>query len=772
MQVDQDQELPLRGYRLLEISSRPAGAYCGWLLAQLGAEVTRLDLAISGDIDHVLQAEYEAILGSGKRIIPADMPGLEELVSEADLIVTDSLHDDPADGTAHRVAKRLSAVAGCDVVDIAGHLEVGTAGEVLATTPLTVSARGAMSWALGHPDKAPITLPVDLPDHLCGAEAAGLACLALFTARRERHGDVARRYWSVTGTEALAYYVGQICANFIPYERPWHRDGARASMSGGSYPAAMFECKDGHVSIMCRTSREWHALLRAMGDPPWSHEERFRDPRVVAHLHSDEADKHLRAWTATRTRQEVFSLGTEFAFPVAPVLTVAESLGLGQFAERGSLRAADELDNLQVPSAPWRFSGTAPPGDPSTQDTLPLRRDVRRKGPLAGLRVLDLSWVWSGPMVTAALSDLGAEIIKIENRKRADPARLRGRARRNGSPVEGPELEVTPYFNQMNRGKESVAVDISTDSGRALILDLVEHCDVVVENMRPGALERRGLGYGTLAERNPAIVMLSMSIMGQTGSMRGVGGYAPVMSGLAGLDSLVGYGSGDLIGLYNPALGDPNGAAHAMASLLAALVRREQSRTGAWIDLSQVEALVAALPGPILESQRRGCNWVRGNAHAQFWPHGTFRSAGHDRWVSVSARTDAERSRLAAIIGIPPGSDRGAFETALSAWAATRTNHVGAAELIQASVPASAVWTYEEVLASHWVRDRELVARLPHPYLGMQPVFNVPWKCDGAGFPARICAPVLGADTDSVLGRLLGLKESDLAQLRQSGAIE
>jgi crotonobetainyl-CoA:carnitine CoA-transferase CaiB-like acyl-CoA transferase len=762
---------PLHGMSVLEISSRPAGAYCGRLLAQLGASVTRVNLPIAADCSADVVDEYARLLGLGKQEVAEEDPALDALARNVDLVVTDSLHDDALDGRARTIAIGIVAsVEGrCPVVDIAAHLEQPTAAggspEHTPALPLTASAQAAMSWSLGHPGMEPLTLPVDVPDYLNGAEAAGVAALALLVGTIDRANP---RRWSVSASDTLAYYVGQICANFIPYERPWHRDGARASMSGGSYPAAMFECRDGQVSIMCRTRREWHALLHAMGDPAWSQQDHFRDARVVALHHADEADEHLKAWTASHTCDEIFALGTAFSFPVAPVLTVAESLELEQFAVREFVTKSDDLGGLRVPGVPWKCS------EPRTGR--PAGRwpnaDFSDSRPLAGLRVLDLSWVWSGPMVTAALSDLGAEIIKVENRNRADPARLRGRARRAGVPVDGPELEVTPYFNQMNRGKRSVALDIGTDSGRELILDLVEQCDVVVENMRPGALERRRLDYAHLAERNPSVIMLSMSIMGQTGPMRGVGGYAPVMSGLAGLDSLVGYSPHDLIGLYNPALGDPNGAAHAMATLMAALVDQQRTGRGRWIDLAQVEALVSVLPGPILETQRHGEATVRGNGHALFWPHATVRTSGDDTWLAVAARTDAERSRLAAVVGLPAGASPSAFEEALRAWAAGLSTEAALAALRPTGVPAASVRTYEDLVGSQWGRDRGLYEVLPHPYLADQPLFNLPWKVAGHGFPARSCAPLLGSGTDTVLTEILGLSPTRLAELRAAGAIE
>jgi crotonobetainyl-CoA:carnitine CoA-transferase CaiB-like acyl-CoA transferase len=760
---------PLAGIKVLEISTRPAGAYCGRVLRLLGANVTRVDLPLVADCMPAAQPELLRFLSDGKTSVGPDIDLVGAIAAESDLIVVDATLDDPVDGAATQLVREVLASPGLDtpIVDVATHRASATSDAPVPSAPITACAIGGMSWAMGYPDREPLMLPADLPDYLAGVEAAGAAALVLLASG----GGAAGLRAEVSASETIAYYVGQICANFIPYERPWHRDGPRATMSGGSYPGAMFVCSDGNVSIMCRTTREWHALLRAMGDPDWSQQDRFRDQRVVARLYSGEADKHLGAWTVAHTCAEMFELGTAFGFPVAPVLPVLDAIRSLQFAERGFIQASSSGSGLQVPGVPWRLS------------EVPVRAGISAAGapvidpraPLAGIRVLDLSWVWSGPMVTAALRDLGAEVIKIENRQRADPARLRGRGYRGGLPVEGPELEVTPYFNQMNRGKRSVAVDIASDAGRAVILDLVQQCDVVVENMRPGALARRNLGYEQLADRNPSLVMLSMSIMGQTGPMRSVGGYAPVMSGLAGLDSIVGYASDDLIGLYNPSLGDPNGAAHAMAVLLAALVRRQRSGLGCWIDLAQVECLVSVMAAPIIEAQILGASEVRGNGHATWWPHGAWRCLGEDEWVALAARTDRERERLAELVGLSTGGGspgRQDLAESVRRWAAVTPAEDASAQLTGIGIPAARVDSFERLVASAWAHDRDLCREIEHPYLGRQSIFSLPWKLNGASFVATAPAPLLGADTDGVLREILAADEETLAELRADKAIE
>jgi crotonobetainyl-CoA:carnitine CoA-transferase CaiB-like acyl-CoA transferase len=767
----------LTGAKVLELSSTVAGAYCGHLVALMGAEVSRLSQPLSADCPPPVLASLEDSLHAGKGQVAADDDdALAAALADADLVFTDSRVDDACDGAfTSTTARTLARIRpGCAVVDITRPAGAGPAldGSPIpcVATPMTVSAAAAMSWGIGRPGEAPLALPYDLSDYLVGTESAGAVALALLLRRVD---PTESQRWSVSSTEVVASYVGQISSNFLPYERPWTRDGARATLSGGSYPGAMFPCRDGNVSIMCRTNREWTALIAAMGDPPWSRRQGYDDARIVAAHHADEVDVYVKSWTSAMTVAEITRIGGDFNFPVASILTVAEAVSLNDRAGSKLFKTA-----ATVARAPWVVREVANEDSDSSPPGRRLGLAPQADKPLNGLRVLDLSWVWSGPMVTAALADLGAEIIKIEHRKRPDPARLRGRAIRDGVPVSGPELELSPYFNQMNRGKKSVSVDISTEAGRDVILRLAGVCDVAVENMRPGALERRGLDYAALSRQHPGLVMLSMSMMGQVGPMRGVSGYAPVMSGLSGVDSLVGYDEDNLIGLYNPALGDPNGAAHALALLMGALYRRAQTGRGSWLDVAQVECFLSTLRVPVAIAASGRPPRVPANGHATYFPHGTYAAAGPDEWVSVAARTDAERIRLGSLVAdagpSTPGGPTapGDLERALTQWLSRRRADEAAGQLRAAGVPASRVEHVEDVLTSDWAARTGLFRMLTHPHLGPRPAFTIPWRRGGRPFGADAAAPLLAAQTAEVLRDILGVSEEELRDLHDAGAIE
>lgn len=758
-ETDSDQVALLEGVTVLELSTRGSGAYCGHLLALMGADVQRVDFPLAMDCPEDLAADLEWSINGLKTTVPDRSAHLEESMRRADLVIVDSAHDDAFDGLwTARTHELLELIAGSrPVVDLS---VLRCADGAQAATAFVASALGGMSWGIGHRGREPLALPFDLPDYFAGAEGAAAACLALLVSES---GDADPQNWDVSTTDVMATFVGQISSNFLPYERPWCRDGARATMSGGFYPAAMFPTSDGHITLVSRTDREWAAMRAAMGDPEWSRQPEVQDARLAARFHADRLDHHLSAWTQQHTSAEVARIGAELKFPSALILRPAEVLELDQFEHHGFLRP-DRSGRRSVPGAPWRVTEIDAESPVSSGAEGPR---PKRDRPLEGLKVLDLSWVWSGPMTTAALADLGADVIKVEWRDRADPSRLRGPAIRGGAAVEAPDLEASPYFTQMNRGKRSVAINMADPAGADLIRRLADRADVVVENMRPGALDRKGLGYADLAARNPGLVMLSMSMMGQTGPMSGIGGYAPVMSGLAGLDSLIGYDADDLIGTFNPALGDPSGADHSLAVLFGALVRRQRTGRGAWLDVSQIECLVSTMRVPLAVAARGRQVPVPVNGHCRFDPHGTFRALGDDEWVAVVARTDDERKRLAAIVG--RGSD---LTERLAQWIGEQDAERAAAQLRRAGIPAGRVARCEDLTASAWAAARSLLETYVHPYLGPVDLFPISWKLGDASFSARTVSPELGQHTASVLMQELGLDEAEINALRDAAVVE
>ena len=751
----------LEGVRVVELSHTVSGAYCGKVLAQLGACVVRArgDTALTAS--PATAALMQRVLNGAKRELEPTDPSFAKAVAEAHIVVVEQFA--PSDAAAELVRALVDDRRG--MTKGAVLLTLSAAGvEEDRRTPacgLTSAAASGMVYAIGDQGKEPLTLPYDLVHYQAGVNGACAAIAALLGGQNTLV-DVAAR-------DVLANLVGTLALNYLPYGRPWRREGTRPSMSGGVYPCGLFPCKDGYVALYCRGNHEWMGLVNAMGTPAWSSEPRFADARVVATRHADEADSHLMPWLAKFTRHEVQELGARFGFPAAPVRYVREALDDSQFAYRGSFDSiTGAAGDVKVPAAPWRLY--QPANERVARNPLPAAGlgDAPRPPAkiLAGLHVLDFTWVWSGPMVTAILADLGAEVIKVEHPSHLDSLRQRGRPLRDGIELEGPSVELNPWFNQLNHAKKSVVLDMKSDEGRAALRRLATTCDVVVENMRPGALADAGLGYVDLAADNTSLVMLSMSMAGQSGPLSQMKGYAGIMTSMAGLESIVGYESAErdapFTGMTMTALGDPNGAAHGVAVLLAALHRRRTTGCGTWIDLAQTDAILAIMAAPIVESQLLGYVPIRGNARPDCFPHGHFPCRGADQWVAIAVVNDAQWRALVEVVGtglegftalsLRDRQARGpAITQAIAEWAATRDAGEIVSRLGAHGVPAAPVATYESMLASEWKSHRRLSRTVEHPWLKTQEVFVPPWHFAGVTPGVDAPAPLLGQHTDEVL---------------------
>lgn len=404
--------------------------------------------------------------------------------------------------------------------------------------------------------------------------------------------------------------------------------------------------------------------------------------------------------------------------------------------------------------------------------------------PLEGLRVVEMAWVWSGPMVAHYLSDLGAEVIKVEHNDRLDNARLRGRPQMDGEEPDGPTIEVSPYFQMNNRGKKSITVNTQTDRGLELLKDLISESDILVENYSAGAMERIGLGYDELANRNQELIMLSMSPAGQYGALSSMRAYAPIMSSLAGIEGMVGYEGETPIGMLTFGFADPNSASQAVYALLAALYEREKTGEGQYIDFSQYESQFSVLGEAILETQLTGESpKPAGNTHQVLCPYGAYPTQGKDRWVAIAVCSEVEWEQLAAEIDQPWTDDEqfrdaiarreneDALDERIGEWTQSQTREAVVERLQTVGVAASPVHEASEVLADDGFHERGLATSVDHKYLGEQTVFRIPWQFSDLEHGPQGPAPILGEHNEEVFEGILGLSSEDRKRLEDDEII-
>lgn len=404
--------------------------------------------------------------------------------------------------------------------------------------------------------------------------------------------------------------------------------------------------------------------------------------------------------------------------------------------------------------------------------------------PLEGIRVLDFSWVWSGPLVTSMLAEFGAEVIKVEHGKRLDNSRLRGRPMRDGKPVDGPSIETGPYYHQTNHDKLSITINLKMPQARALLDDLVGISDVVVENLSPGALERAGMGYPRVSRINPRLVYLSMSAAGQSGPLSALRAYAPIMSSYCGFETCIGYAGQAPIGMMNFGYGDPNAAIHGLLPLLAALLERDMTGRGQHIDMSQLEALLSVLGEPIIDCTMNQRDVVtQGNRHPRMAPHGIYPAAGVDRWVSIAVADDAQWQALAQHMRLPPSrcdawrttagrlAQRDEIDRELALWTVGQEPEKLVATLRVLGIACSPVQDVAAQQQDPHFAARAMRAEVAHPITGPETLYQTPWRVETQKPQVRASAPVLGQHNDYVFGELLGMPAQRIEQLTAEGVL-
>jgi len=410
--------------------------------------------------------------------------------------------------------------------------------------------------------------------------------------------------------------------------------------------------------------------------------------------------------------------------------------------------------------------------------------------PLAGVRVLDFSWVWAGPFCTLQLAHMGAEVIRVESRARLCTTR---RIPPFADNVAG--VNRAGYYNQYNQGKRSLALNFSKPGALEVAKRLVAKSDIVTNNFAHGVMDRLGLGYNELRKIKPDIIMISLSGYGDTGPYSDYVAYGPAQVPLCGLSALTGYiGGPPMHAGYSYA--DPNAGVHGAFAILAALYHRELTGEGQYMDMSQWECAMAVLPEGIMEYTMNGREPRRiGNRDPWMAPHGIFRCKDRaekvmgvtvDQFVAIAVSDDDSWRRMAAAIGRPElGNDprfaalaarkahEDELESIIEAWSVNQ-NAARAAQMLQEAGVAAFVVADNKYLSEEdeHLKARDYFVNLPHPVVGVKQHCGIPWKMSGTPVAVRAAAPTLGQHTDEVLTEVLGLSAAEVASLRASGALE
>ncbi len=388
--------------------------------------------------------------------------------------------------------------------------------------------------------------------------------------------------------------------------------------------------------------------------------------------------------------------------------------------------------------------------------------------PLAGVRVADFTRVLTGPFCTMLLADLGAEVIKIEPPGGDD-------TRAWGPPFQTSELgRESSYFLSVNRGKRSVVFDLKTQEGLRAARAIVGQADILVENFRPGTLEKLGLGWDALHAEFPRLIYGAISGFGQTGPYRDRAGYDVIAQGMGGLMSYNGEEGRPPVRV-GVAVADVFAGSLITQGLLAALYQREKTGLGGRVDVNLLEAVIALGSSQVSRYLAAGeIPRPMGNDHRSIVPYGTFECG--DGFVNVAVGNDSLWRRFCAALDLPelaadPAlasnegrvAGRDALNAALLSGMARFTRAEVMTRLDAAGVPCGPVYDMQGVFEDEHVKDQRVAVTLPHASLGQTTVTAAPWRFDGVRPPVRRGPPVLGEHTSEVLAEL-GRAESNLKQ--------
>jgi len=800
-------QVALGGVRVLEYCEMVCGPYCTKLLADLGAEVVKVERPGTGDrarsrgpflndTPHPERSGLFLYLNTNKlgvTVDPATDAGRAaflERVGRADVLV-----EDTAPGTMTGLGLGCESLWEVNprliVTSVTGFGQTGPYRDYKGHHLNIYHASGQAQFS--YTEKRGRDTPPVKGGGMVGDYDAGLsAAVATLAALYRRGTDGAGQHIDVSRQEALISLDRVDISNFANDPNAGAR---RRGMLGGLMP-----CKDGHVVVVAPQQHQWEALVQLLGDPEWAHDEKCRDEWSRAE-NATELQPRIEEWMRQHTKQEIYHRGQSYGCPVAPVNSSADVYNSAQQKYRRFFVEIDhpEAGTFDYPSAPYRLSETPwrvqrPAPLLGEHDASILRHAGQGKGalgqveyagdhargegsnggaPLAGVRVVDFTWAWAGPYAALLLALLGAEVIKVESRRRLDHTRLRSLM--TGPTMGGPDHSAV--FNDINLNKLSITLNLGRPEAVGIARELVKVSDVVIQNMRPGVMDRLGLGYEALKETRPDIIMLSSSAVGTTGPEQGYVGYAPNFAALSGLAYITGHPDGPpstLTGAIDTRVGTT-----AAFAILAALYYRRRTGRGQHIDLSSSEAIGCLAGDVFMDYTMNGRVRERsGNRDEVMAPHGCYPCQGEDRWVTIAVATEEEWRAFCKAVERPEwGSDarfadaasrrrhEAELDSLISEWTRWHTDYDVMRILQDVGVASAPTFSGRSIPQDPHCRERGIFVEVEHPVLGRRVVVGPPWRLSGTPACTPRAAPLLGEHNRYVLDELLGISQEEIERL-------
>ncbi len=788
----------LNNLKVLDLSQGIAGPFCAKLLADLGADVIKVEPP-TGDVsrqygpfpgeepDPECSASF-FYFNTSKRGLVLDLDSadgrdaLARLVTEYDIVIAGESEETlRGQGLAYTDFCQWNPKV--ILTTISGFGSFGPHSEYLSSH-LVACAMGGWSQLCGLPEGEPLQTGGATSETLAGAYAAVATSLAAFA--RNTHGG--GEHVDVSVQEAV------LAAASFPTMTYEYHDRVRdrySSVGGGAVACYMVPTREGYLGLDALTWEQWIQLCGFLGRDDIAANPRFEgtswnnpDGRL------EEIREAFREAVRDRTAMELFHEAQAARVPFGLVPGMAELYALPPHLERGFFQTITHpvAGDVTIPWIPFHSSardeqvclGRPPllgehseeilgalPARPSTAGVAPTL-ETPRPLPLSGVKVVDLSMFFAGPSCTQIFADAGADVIKIESVQRIDGWRSSGVP----SGMTAPAWECSPHFNWINRNKRGITLNLTDSRGVELVKRLVQDADVVIENYTPRVMEKFGLGFDTLREIKQDLIMISMPGFGSNVSWRDYLAFGMSTEQMSGMAHLTGYEGGEPLftgttggDLYSGVMG-----AHV---LMAALHERRTTGKGQYIDLSQVEACTLYVGDAMTGFAMTGIDpGRRGNRHLLFASQGIY-PCRDKRWIGISCRTEEDWQRLAGMID-PELAERFATTTSrqsaeldgiVAAWTEGYEASTLMVELQSAGIAAGVVQNGPDLLRDPQLQARGSLLLQDRPGVGEKHYPGQPYRFRNAETPPNRRAPLLGEHSIEVLTGEAGVSDDEIGQL-------
>ena len=773
---------PLNGLRVLEMGSRTTAPYIGKLFTDAGADVLKLESS-EGDPFRTWSASGAAIpdgedaawwqfLNAGKRSVTIDLETEEgkrrfnNLVAETDLILDDHIPQE-----AQRLGitfQDIQTISSSTVLASLTHF--GTTGP-WANRPANDFILQALTGATenrGIPDEEPAACGGELGDFVAAALSAP-AILAITLASKTT-GEGAHIDVSQYESMMLAFQTYRpIFDHFAPDFRP-----TRQIEIPSVEPA-----KDGWVGFCTITGQQWQDFCSMIGADDWI----GNDDLTNFHTRMERREEvwpRIWAFTKERTVQELVDLASAFRIPVGPIGTGDKIASFDHFAERNVF--VENPHGFTQPRPPYQFEQSnlaplrkAPPlGKHDAYNPRPGNVPAFGKNndqPLAGVKVVDLSAFWAGPVATNLLRVLGADLIKIESHIRLDGMRW---ASGLPIPMKDKLWEWSPVYHGANAGKRVINLDLSTQQGKDIALQLIADADVIIENYSPRVTESWGFTWENIHALNDQAIFVRVPAYGTDGPWRDRVGFAMNMEQVSGLANRTGHPDGPPFVPRGPV--DSIAGMHAVFATILALTERTRIGKGQLVELPLIEGALQAAAEQVVEHSAYGTVLNRqGNKAPNASPQGLYKTSGNDAWLAISIQNNQQWKALTEQINPDLANydrekDTEKIDEIIRAWAQTQDAETAAESLWNAAIPVAPCMHFNDSGKTTQHQHRNFLQTYEHPITGHTPYLSYPFRLNGTHLPLGGPAPILGEHTNEILTQL-GYTQEQLEELESNGVI-